>query len=438
MKGSSSALLAGVFCALCICAPAPVQAGESPLPEDTFHVLVPAAGEYESRVDQSDFVPSFDRAGRLAPPVASLPYGGAFMQRLKEAYWSAYKPASVKYPPRLACVRDCGRAIIVRFPDGSGLSFHGNETAGHVGYMPGRRGESGGPGPGTLSGNDPAATVEDVRRFAVIVAAVRADPDMSEDQLAALTGNSAMPPVLYFAPDSVALKDELMPPPPPPPAPPPGLNARDIRYVSRAAPAYPGLALLEGHTGTVLIILDINADGVPLDVKVEKSSGFRELDRSAVDAARQWRFAFANPSTRIAKVQIPLHFSIPHMRRLAQGWPPAYSNPRYIRSGSPFPYDTVAGAFAAVSLEGHAAGGSTPAYTIECVPGKDGSAGECWAFLDMRSLKSIAVRYVFGGTSADPEVAVSALCEQGSETCDRLMQELLDGPVFAPSHATPE
>lgn len=48
-----------------------------------------------------------------------------------------------------------------------------------------------------------------------------------------------------------------------------------------AKPDYPKSALRNGDTGTVTLALLIGTDGRVADSKVEKSSGFRELDRAA-------------------------------------------------------------------------------------------------------------------------------------------------------------
>ncbi|KQW97313.1 energy transducer TonB [Massilia sp. Root418] len=48
-----------------------------------------------------------------------------------------------------------------------------------------------------------------------------------------------------------------------------------------AKPDYPRNAQRNGDTGTVTLALLIGTDGRVADSKVEKSSGFRELDRAA-------------------------------------------------------------------------------------------------------------------------------------------------------------
>jgi protein TonB len=45
----------------------------------------------------------------------------------------------------------------------------------------------------------------------------------------------------------------------------------------------------------VVLLVLVAVDGSPKEVKVDQSSGYRELDRAAVKAAERWRF---NPGKR--------------------------------------------------------------------------------------------------------------------------------------------
>ncbi|MGO1073697.1 energy transducer TonB [Lysobacter sp. CA199] len=60
-------------------------------------------------------------------------------------------------------------------------------------------------------------------------------------------------------------------------------------------PRYPATALRRGEAGTVVLRINVGADGVPDDVAVARRSGSRELDRAAMLAVRDWRF---KPATR--------------------------------------------------------------------------------------------------------------------------------------------
>ncbi len=56
-------------------------------------------------------------------------------------------------------------------------------------------------------------------------------------------------------------------------------------------PVYPAWALEEEIEGSVTLALVIGADGAVSGVVIEESSGCADLDRSAVEAVRLWRFA---------------------------------------------------------------------------------------------------------------------------------------------------
>ncbi len=106
------------------------------------------------------------------------------------------------------------------------------------------------------------------------------------------------------------------PRPPAPPPPPADISASvDISYKNRHPPQYPIQAARQGHQGQVILDVSINAAGDVVNVTVEQSSGYRELDRAAVEAARKWKF---NPAIKNGKpaggiVRIPVNFSLQGM-----------------------------------------------------------------------------------------------------------------------------
>ena len=57
-------------------------------------------------------------------------------------------------------------------------------------------------------------------------------------------------------------------------------------------PDYPPAAARAGVTGQVVLLVDIDAQGNVINVRVEKSSRNRDLDRAAQEAPRKkkWRF----------------------------------------------------------------------------------------------------------------------------------------------------
>ena len=85
-----------------------------------------------------------------------------------------------------------------------------------------------------------------------------------------------------------------------------------VRYLEPARPAYPKRAREMGWEGTVLLRVEVRADGTVAEVKVEQTSGYTMLDQSAVVTARGWRFApemdggFTMPTI----VDVPVRFDL--------------------------------------------------------------------------------------------------------------------------------
>jgi protein TonB len=73
------------------------------------------------------------------------------------------------------------------------------------------------------------------------------------------------------------------------------------------------MAVRQHHEGTVILLILVGIDGSPKDVKVEKSSGYRELDRAAVEQVqRRWKF---NPEVKNGKkvegyARVPITFNL--------------------------------------------------------------------------------------------------------------------------------
>lgn len=82
--------------------------------------------------------------------------------------------------------------------------------------------------------------------------------------------------------------------------------------ISRPAPRYPSDALRNGESGTVLVRIEVDADGEPTSVSVAARSGSRSLDRAAVQAAKRWRFRPAQQNGRAVAgaVEVPIAFAL--------------------------------------------------------------------------------------------------------------------------------
>ncbi len=65
-----------------------------------------------------------------------------------------------------------------------------------------------------------------------------------------------------------------------------------LPLASNRAPRYPAQALRSGVEGSVSVRIEVDASGVPTDVRVVQRSGerSRDLDRAVIGAARSWRF----------------------------------------------------------------------------------------------------------------------------------------------------
>lgn len=75
-------------------------------------------------------------------------------------------------------------------------------------------------------------------------------------------------------------------------------------------PVYPPAALRSGESGTVLVRVEVDANGTPAGVALVKRSGSRELDRAAMEAVRKWRFQPAQRDGQAvpASLVIPIDF----------------------------------------------------------------------------------------------------------------------------------
>ncbi len=76
-------------------------------------------------------------------------------------------------------------------------------------------------------------------------------------------------------------------------------------------PRYPPAALRANVGGTVTLNVQVDPQGEPLEIRIAKRSGNRDLDRAALTAASQWRFEPAmHQGKAVAEaVQIPVEFS---------------------------------------------------------------------------------------------------------------------------------
>jgi len=107
-----------------------------------------------------------------------------------------------------------------------------------------------------------------------------------------------------------------LPTPPPAPvrvAPLPEVAAHEgANYLKNPRPAYPELAQRRGWEGEVLLRVRVSADGRPVAVSVQKSSGRDLLDTAAVEAVRSWSFVPAHQGSQaiVGWVTVPIVFHL--------------------------------------------------------------------------------------------------------------------------------
>ena len=111
------------------------------------------------------------------------------------------------------------------------------------------------------------------------------------------------------APTSPTLAPPPAPPAPPtPPAPPAPPQMPQMPQMP--APPYPPQALRQGIDGTVVLLIDVGADGKPTQVVVDHSEPAGVFDATAIATARHWTF---NPALEHGKpvagqVKVPITF----------------------------------------------------------------------------------------------------------------------------------
>jgi TonB family protein len=90
------------------------------------------------------------------------------------------------------------------------------------------------------------------------------------------------------------------------------LNIVPVTLLTQTPPVYPPEAIKNLHRGTVQLSVHVSAQGLPLDITFSPSSGYRELDDAAENAASHWTF---KPQTvegvpTDSYIKIPVNFGL--------------------------------------------------------------------------------------------------------------------------------
>lgn len=139
---------------------------------------------------------------------------------------------------------------------------------------------------------------------AAVPAAATVPPESAKNTtipaVAAPAANTVQPTASASSPESADSRQPLVQP---------NLNAD---YLNNPPPHYPEEARERGEEGKVLIKSLINADGTVAELAIKKSSGFPDLDRSALETVKKWRFVPARRGdTKVsAWVVVPVSFTL--------------------------------------------------------------------------------------------------------------------------------
>ena len=151
-----------------------------------------------------------------------------------------------------------------------------------------------------------------------------AEPEAFEPLPRPLPAGERVAPLPPAPADAPRLVEEAPPAQPPaaaepaplPPnleAPPPEAGAGPAQPPSpipeqSPSPEYPLEAMRRRESGTVMVEVEVDASGVPVQVELGLRSGSRDLDRAALQAVSRWRF---QPARDAAGNAVPGRLSVP-------------------------------------------------------------------------------------------------------------------------------
>jgi TonB family protein len=95
-------------------------------------------------------------------------------------------------------------------------------------------------------------------------------------------------------------------------SPPAVKNFRDRDIFINPKPTYPLLSRRMREQGVVHLKLCINGRGHVANIFLEKSSGYKKLDRSAIEAVSEWRFSALETQNQALSdcYHLPIHFRL--------------------------------------------------------------------------------------------------------------------------------
>nr|WED69982.1 energy transducer TonB [Pectobacterium colocasium] len=105
------------------------------------------------------------------------------------------------------------------------------------------------------------------------------------------------------------MAQQAVAPPVDAPLTPPLANAD---YLHNPAPSYPDVAISRGYEGTVLLNVQVRADGKVQTIRIHQSSGYPSLDDAARNTVLSWSFVPARRGNQPVSgwVVVPVDFSL--------------------------------------------------------------------------------------------------------------------------------
>jgi len=98
----------------------------------------------------------------------------------------------------------------------------------------------------------------------------------------------------------------------------PTYDSLNLKYKRNNPPIYPTRSIEMEEHGIVMLYVEINFNGTIRTVQIKQSSGYRRLDKAALDAAKKWEFfpvsLSDNKNSNYVKVLIPVEFNIELIR----------------------------------------------------------------------------------------------------------------------------
>jgi TonB family protein len=85
-------------------------------------------------------------------------------------------------------------------------------------------------------------------------------------------------------------------------------QAAVVDFTSCAKPVYPHAELSAGHQGTVQLAFLVGTDGAVLSSRVDRTSGYPDLDRAALDALSKCHFQPARKNGEPAQSWQPVQY----------------------------------------------------------------------------------------------------------------------------------